>query len=1055
MEKMVQTPTSHLTLSHHHREDNNNSSTQVDDPQRSQSTTTPMTTSSHSVLTNGGNIISRTSGIQPSTTTIPSQPQQPFAQMNNHHHNNNHNSLSQISSSTFSTLPSSFPTFMNQQQQQPLLIIPSIYSSPSNSTTAPPLPTPPSNRLHFYEENSNKKKRKSSTPHHDDVQQQEKKLKSSTTTTTTTLNQQQRCWTLGILPTQVLFEIMSYLTKTELLRNVGKVSKHFHRTSRCNLLWKFEDISKIFPKLVSMQALVMFHCQVFGMYHSVSPFEQVVLHSIDECALHSFLSIFVHLKKIKIMNRINPMNPSILMDQQQTCKLKSEAVLKMSQTFRALIDVDISAMDLVEIEPILAALSNRLEHLNLDHVKVVTFDHVHFLLSHCKNLKTLKCHHTPRFSVTSDQLKQLSLDNKAKNLTTLVIRFLNVDSIDHISLFTKSFLKLKFLWISNWNDMNAIMLSQVMNDLQFLETLRIECSENTMISQPITLNNPNLSSLSISKVKKLSNLLIGPNACKKFSLIRFESISNLDLPIIENEFTTIESFVVRSSSLNIFQTDRVMTALDRCEKLDILDLQSTTTQFTLTSKMLTNVQMFMCDQLSSIKFNKCSQLSTVSIDACEQLTELEMCEVPKLTELVLFKIPSESHPILHTLKIDSGELFTNLQISRCVNLRNLNLNCPNLSCINLTDCKILENINLNGMKKLTKVAISLSVYPRDQMTNLFNFFNNVEYLSISNANHLNDHVLSEYMSRAHNLQALVLSHCHGLVSPCMINHSIKGMQLLNMNRLENVQVSSDSLSKFFLRNAPNVRGDLQLETPKLRLIQVQNCPLLPSVTLLRGGGGGIQSGIQSGIGSSDGGSDGCNSWMSRSSSGSNSSHHHHHEVIHQAHFEACPSLNHFKFKALLSEIDFHKYKLVIEDYLMKDCSNQFSGFFMTSLNDPHTMIPMHMQRSMKPSSSQLVFHEQQQHTKSSHNRSSNSSGCYLQLPPSTTSMMHHHMVVTQQHPIILQPLPSSTNLQRFPSSTPPTMLPSFVPTTNPPKEQIILSFNPSSNLPSIVISSFE
>ncbi|EFC43342.1 Hypothetical protein NAEGRDRAFT_68650 [Naegleria gruberi] len=764
--------------------------------------------------------------------------------------------------------------------------------------------------------------------------QQCKKVKIESSTSIASLTRTTK-WKLGIIPAQVLYQIMSFINRIELIKSVGKVSKHFHRTSRTNLLWRNEDITKLIPSLVSMNALVLFHYQVFGMYNVASPFEQLILYSIDQASLAQFLSIYTNLKKIKIVNRATLIN-----NQLTSCQLKSEALLQICKTCKALIDIDASTLEIEHIEPILTSIADRLEHLNLDHVKSVTFDHVNFLLRNCKNLKTLKCLNTPKFSINNEQLCEIATNSKADKLSTLVVRFLGVDNYENVNLFVKKFKYLKNLHISNWNDVNSLMLTKVLNGLECLEQIKLECNENTIISQPVSINNSNITSISISKLNKLSNLIFGSNSNKKISLLKFESISQLDLPIIEDSELTIETFSIRSSSLNIFQNDKIVTALDRCEKLDILDLQSVT-QFNLSSKLLTSVQLFMCDQLTFIKFNNCSKLESVSIDACNQLTELELTQLPKLTELVLFKLPSEGHPILHTLSINCGNDFSNLQISRCVNIRNLNLNCPNLNSLNLTDCKILENINLLGTSNLSKVAISLCVYPNDRMNNLFQFFKNVEYLSISNAAHLTDQVLNEYLSEenASRLQALVLSNCHALVSPHIHNNSIKGLQLLNLNMLENLYIHSNSLAKLFLRNNSQLKNHIQLETYKLKLLQVQNCPQLPSVTMSRS---------SSTCSSSSSGS--CTS----GSSGSNYGNTCMNDIIHQAHFDGCPMLNYVIFKSELNG-SLDSYKMIIDDYLMKDCPNFNGGFYMSTSNGKMMKMYHHYQTAqVLPMNSQHV-----------------------------------------------------------------------------------------------------
>src|SRR3989338_6272205 len=122
---------------------------------------------------------------------------------------------------TTSAVPSLIPS--NQSSVPSLNMLP-----PSNSTFSLFSNT---NNINREEEETNPRKRSNdlcediicSTITNND----EQFFKKAKTQPTTTTNGK---WRLEILPAQVLYQIMTFINRVELIKSVGKVSRHFHRT---------------------------------------------------------------------------------------------------------------------------------------------------------------------------------------------------------------------------------------------------------------------------------------------------------------------------------------------------------------------------------------------------------------------------------------------------------------------------------------------------------------------------------------------------------------------------------------------------------------------------------------------------------------------------------------------------------------------------------------------------------------------------------------------------------------------------------------------------------
>jgi hypothetical protein len=615
------------------------------------------------------------------------------------------------------------------------------------------------------------------------------------------------------MPREALFMVMQYFTKPQLL-TIARTCTYWYNTSRVNLLWQNMTFQGF--RVNTLHDIVLMLDSVFPKpYFSNAPIQAITLPKDCE---QLDVEHFNHLRQM--CSQLQEITLPVTKNQNQSI---DNAVLRELALIPTLRRINVSTHTQITDEGLnyLAMSCPSLTHVTLDHCRGISTDAVVNLVMRCPQMVKLSTLLCANCIFDSSHLKQIA--KFCSNLESASMEWGAVDDLNAVMAFTQSAKNLKQLHVRGCIAMTGECLSKLISSLPLLQQLRMICSDVTKINGAV-VKSESLKEFSISNCESLKGTVV---ECPNLRKLHIDSIQSFQGIAVKSELNSnLAELILRSSRLDNFQSDKFMESWP--QSIEVMELFDCTgiPQLTISSSKLQDLKLFMCSDVEELKIESLS-LKKFTVDVCMQLRKSEIhCD--NLNSCLWFSLPQMQAPIMDSLSLNSSSLES-LSLPKCVNLREVQLSCDNLISINMSECKVLESMNLT-CPKLQKLALSAPRidFSPQYVHELALRCPEVHMLSIANIQSLTDKGLEQICVDWKKLNALIISNCSGLESPIIRMPLVKGLQLCDCSNLAAPKIFCPSLSKLFFKNGPSLKDEaIQSLTreavPMLKFLDVTNC----------------------------------------------------------------------------------------------------------------------------------------------------------------------------------------------------------------------------------------
>ncbi|KAL0489693.1 F-box/LRR-repeat protein [Acrasis kona] len=643
------------------------------------------------------------------------------------------------------------------------------------------------------------------------------------------------------MPREALFVTLQFLTKPELIK-IGAVSRHWYTTSRVNVLWSNLHSFTGF-KVSSLNDVCEFLETVFKGH---APVLELTLPK--NCAA---LSPYEFRRLSDVCCHLSELNLPVA--NSETVQSINDECLKELSRVKTLRMVNLSTHQAITDEGLqyfVNQLKDTLTHINIDHCRSISASTVIKTLTTCNRLESFSALFCANAALTkSDLIKLRDVSDSSLRLSSLSIE-LGEDACEqsgNIQNVLKRYQRsLRSLHLRGWRHIGPVMsdeLTNICQQLINLQKLTVSCTSlseiNTAPNTTANIQHQNATVLiesdSIKEIllNRFENLHKPIFKCSQLSKLHLEGMTSLH--DVSLETPQLQEFILRSSRIIMATNDsqpqfmHKISTLHSLRIIEVFDCGGLSTLKITPSSNITHLTLFMCNDLESL-FIHCDRLTFLNIDACQQL-KIANIKCSELSDMKLFSLPQPMQSSsLDELYLYSDQL-KNLSLLRCANLTKVQIDCIKLNSINLNECKVLRNVNLN-CGDLEKLALGgPHIEWNDRMVRDLNFkCPNINMLSLSHVS-IDDQVL-ESISRWSTLKALVVSNCENLMHVNLRGDALKGVQLMDCNHLKSTSVQSDALQKLIFRNCARLEDPFrEMKCANLQHVEAQNCTFLSNVNL--------------------------------------------------------------------------------------------------------------------------------------------------------------------------------------------------------------------------------
>lgn len=201
-----------------------------------------------------------------------------------------------------------------------------------------------------------------------------------------------------------------------------------------------------------------------------------------------------------------------------------------------------------------------------------------------------------------------------------------------------------------------------------------------------------------------------------------------------------------------------------------------------------------CEQLKKINLTFFTHLKKLSLTSCDNLNELIVSEQNSIEELEInycnqFNCQFNHFKNLKRLSISGQSLITHLDLSELGELEELTIeNCNALQYLNLSACKKLKKLTINGGPESDEVEFILKIAGLQSLESAI-ILNNYKLTTIDFSGCQN--LLNLRINRCTNLKELNLKQCSNLQNLEVSSaNNLKIHHLDNCNKLKNIALNS-------------------------------------------------------------------------------------------------------------------------------------------------------------------------------------------------------------------------------------------------------------------------
>jgi hypothetical protein len=475
-------------------------------------------------------------------------------------------------------------------------------------------------------------------------------------------------------------------------------------------------------------------------------------------------------------------------------------------------DINVSSCTSITESSILSFIKNcyKLRKLSLLYCRNCKINEKVFeeFSGHCANLENL----TIEFQIEEEEGEEENIENiKSQELKTEKIIYDLTNNLKNI----------KKLHLRGLKYLNGDLLSILCSKLKKLKKLTIECEETSKIYFSI-LKSDTLEELNISKLEEFQSVEI---LCKNLIKLNLSFIKNINkLRVSEEINEKLSEIKIKSSNFDSsFDLSGLISKQKKLKLLELFDCKQIN-NIKIENNHISELSIYMLPDLVELDVRS-NKIQTIKIEVCMELLKLNIdCE--NLEFLQIFSLQQYQTPLLNEFYLKSDKVL-NISLQRCLNLKKLNIKSKKLTTLNLSECKILELLDLEciNLQKFVLSAPKIN-FTKEYIEEFLKNLKNLIWLSLINIEEIYDEGISKITKELKLLQALNIQNCINIKNINIYGENLKGIQIFDCPNLMKPVFDSPNLSKLFLKNLENLESASFLYESNLKNIEyleIINC----------------------------------------------------------------------------------------------------------------------------------------------------------------------------------------------------------------------------------------
>lgn len=173
----------------------------------------------------------------------------------------------------------------------------------------------------------------------------------------------------------------------------------------------------------------------------------------------------------------------------------------------------------------------------------------------------------------------------------------------------------------------------------------------------------------------------------------------------------------------------------------------------------------------------------------------------------------------------SGQRLRRINLSDCPQLHVLDLRCPLLSQLLMTNCADLTTVLCGEQDVVDEALRAQLAHPEDPPSHFVTYFGELEELNAFGCRQLEDAAIAGLLTFAQRLRALNLNGCKAVESLRVASTCLESVDLSGAANLRRVAIPSPVLKSFKAVNCARLL-DIELYSRVLTLLDVTNCASL-------------------------------------------------------------------------------------------------------------------------------------------------------------------------------------------------------------------------------------